>query len=61
MVVLDDEGFHFYDGNGLYNDTILTGEGNRYRGSGQNLLSQNYDIEAPSLCWEKNYHGLFRD
>ena len=53
MVVLDDEGFHFFGGNGLYNNTILTGEGNKYRGSGQNLLSQNYDIKALSVRWKK--------
>ena len=33
-----DEGFHFYNGNGLYKDTILTGEGNKYRGSGKDIF-----------------------
>ena len=53
VVVLDDEGFHFFGGNGLYNNTILTGEGNKYRGSGQNLLYQNYDIDALSFYGSK--------
>ena len=28
---------------------------------GQNILSKNCAIKAPSFGWEKNYHGLFRD
>ena len=48
MVVLDDEGFHFYDGNGLYKDTILTGEGNKYRGSGMDA-KRNGQNTRPNL------------
>ena len=54
VVVLDDEGFHFYDENGLYNDTILTGEGHKYRGSGHvqyqgKLCLVSLDVKNPKL------------
>ena len=51
MVVLDDEGFHFYDRNGLYKDTILTGEGNKYRGSGKNVLRYGRNIRPNLILW----------
>ena len=51
VVVLDDEGFHFYDGNGLYKDTILTGEGNKYRGSGKDILRYGRNTRPNLILW----------
>ena len=50
---MDDEGFHFYDGNGLYKDTILSGEGDKYRGSGKDVLTPNMPLIYTSFTYSK--------